>query len=287
MLAEVIGALSGAGIGTLVFKGAHVAETRYSEPWMRQRADTDLLVVPGDVDAAGRVLAACGFRAAIAAVPADVSGARAFVRVSATGREHEIDLHTSVSGDPEVAALFDVDGLMARSVPLPGLHADARAPADEDAILIAAVHLAGHRTSPYHADGEAMAADRRLIWLRDIWLLLSGLPPGSADRVGDLMRRLRIGPLVAGAQTAAESAFGPTGADLGAVGDAGPAVRQLGLGSGARTVRAAARERSFRRIRAFLLAEPDYLHARYGPGWLPVLRVRRVLDGVLRRLAGR
>lgn len=65
-LVEVVGLLSGAGIGSRVLKGAAVAHLDHARPELRSYVDIDVLVRAGDVDGAVRVLTAAGFARTLA-----------------------------------------------------------------------------------------------------------------------------------------------------------------------------------------------------------------------------
>jgi len=60
-LAEVVAALAGAGVQVIVLKGGALAWTVYANPAQRPMVDLDLLLRPGDMDAADAVLESLGF----------------------------------------------------------------------------------------------------------------------------------------------------------------------------------------------------------------------------------
>ena len=62
-LTILLGALGAAGIPVLLLKGAAFG-AGYLEPWLRPRQDTDLLISPSDVAAAGQVLERAGYQPA-------------------------------------------------------------------------------------------------------------------------------------------------------------------------------------------------------------------------------
>lgn len=59
---EAIEALHAAGVNVLMLKGAALARTLYRDGEVRGQQDVDLLVAPGDLDAAGAVLSKLGYR---------------------------------------------------------------------------------------------------------------------------------------------------------------------------------------------------------------------------------
>lgn len=58
---EATGALTGAGIRSILLKGASIAHWLYDEPWMRPYGDIDLLVAPEDWGAASQTLTRLGY----------------------------------------------------------------------------------------------------------------------------------------------------------------------------------------------------------------------------------
>ena len=61
-LIAVLAAFAGAGIGTLLLKGAALAHSHYPEPALRTRCDADVLIRPADHDAAMHLLEGLGYR---------------------------------------------------------------------------------------------------------------------------------------------------------------------------------------------------------------------------------
>ncbi|HEX5635106.1 MAG TPA: nucleotidyltransferase family protein, partial [Gemmatimonadales bacterium] len=113
-------ALDAAGIPVLVTKGTALAYAFYAEPWLRPRADTDLLVRRADVGAAADVLEARGYSRSVAISTGEhVSHQAAFERRDPNGVRHVIDLHWRIANPQVVAGALAFDALRAGSRGIP------------------------------------------------------------------------------------------------------------------------------------------------------------------------
>ena len=158
LLGGALRALRAAGIRALVIKGAALAYTAYSAPWLRPRVDIDLLVHPGDLDPSDTVLREEGW-SRDAEPDHHLASAQRHYRKPIPGQHGQVehlDLHWRPVNPPAFATLPSFDALWLRAVPLPALDAAARTVASDDALLLACVHLAAHHGS---------AVD--LLWLLD------------------------------------------------------------------------------------------------------------------------
>jgi hypothetical protein len=97
--AEVVGELRGAGIEAIVLKGPSFARLLYRSDELRPYVDTDLLVAPGQQDAAADVLSGLGFADPMsrASVHERDDHSRTFRRERA-GTVAEVDLHFTLAG---------------------------------------------------------------------------------------------------------------------------------------------------------------------------------------------
>src|SRR5512132_3549963 len=102
-LGRVANALEAAGIGPIVFKGAALAHTHYSESWLRPRLDADLLVADTDRARAAEVFESLGYDRPPIASGDLVSYQAMFVRTDAFGIEHVVDLHWRMA-NPQLVA---------------------------------------------------------------------------------------------------------------------------------------------------------------------------------------
>jgi len=172
-LREAIAALAGAGVPSLLFKGTALAHTHYPRPELRPRDDTDLLVRPRHAAAAGTVLARLGLAAVPAVEGSRIMRQRLYRARDGDGVLHNLDLHWAVSNSAR-ARSFEPHPLLARSRELPVLAPGARVPCDEDALLLACLHLDAHHASAV-----------RLIWLWDVHLLLGGMSAKARRRAAE------------------------------------------------------------------------------------------------------
>lgn len=154
-LREVLSALSTRGIAVLITKGTALAYDIYSSPDLRPRGDVDLLVARDQAADAIEVFQSLGFQSRM------TSGDEHNVRQVTLARgSHEYDLHWDIANSPLFAPALRFDALLADSISIPPLGADARGLSHGDALLLACIHRVAH-----HHDLE------RLIWLVDIALL--------------------------------------------------------------------------------------------------------------------
>lgn len=107
---EVIRALAAAGIDCMLLKGPAMAHRLYREaPGSRNYGDIDLLVAPGQFDAAGRVLASLGFEDGLAGVRASEAARLAERPWRRAGAAHlVVDLHRGFHHVTDRAAWWDL-----------------------------------------------------------------------------------------------------------------------------------------------------------------------------------
>lgn len=142
-LHEVIRLLNGAGIEPVVLKGGAALLTGlYPDPGDRFLLDLDLLVAEGEIDAAVAALKEAGY-----AVPAELDEVLAGYRLAKhvpplvrPGAPASVEPHRRLLGD-DLPGL-DAAGVIARSLPAPGLPAGAAARILEptDALLFCFAH---------------------------------------------------------------------------------------------------------------------------------------------------
>jgi hypothetical protein len=140
-------ALEADGVRALAYKGPALGVRAYGHLALRTCSDLDLLVTPGDVDAAARVLKAGGYRAAYRFTPAQdalfrrVDGDYPFVHGETGGL---VELHCRVSS-ARFCAELPAAALIARARPVPIGGGEVLAPADDDLFLALCLHGAKHR----------------------------------------------------------------------------------------------------------------------------------------------
>lgn len=160
-LAMLHAAAEAEGVPMLALKGSSLLHTGLWNPGERPMSDIDLLVAPGDMEAADRCIRAAGYtpgvrkRRHLAYEPVGQAAAPAF-------GEHEdnpikIELHTAVA-EPLPRREVDITASLAPRQPRPGLHGYA----SEGALL---------RHLLLHATGNLCLRCARLSQLHDIALL--------------------------------------------------------------------------------------------------------------------
>jgi hypothetical protein len=152
-------ALDARALDVLVVKGAALAITHYAEPWARAMVDIDVIVRPGARDRVVEALVAHGF-VVIPDHTRPLSGdafGETCLTLACGPVEVAFEVHTRL--DKLVARPVDHAAIFARATPAPGLPR-LLLPADEDHVLLLALHAAGHdfRHAPAGADLELLLA---------------------------------------------------------------------------------------------------------------------------------
>lgn len=189
-LSRVIKEFSDAEIVPLVLKGSALAYSKYPNPALRSRCDTDLLISREKRDSAERLLAKLEFTKQYGVAGEVISYEHAFSKTDGFGFTHTIDLHWQVNNAQVFARLFRFEDLLKRSVSLPELDERAIGLSQFDALLLACLHRAAHLEHLSNIGGKDHLQGNRLIWLYDIHLMLSGISRDElavfADRAHDI-----------------------------------------------------------------------------------------------------
>lgn len=283
-LIAVLAAFAGAGIGTLLLKGAALAHSHYPEPALRTRCDADVLIRPTDRDAAMHLLEGMGYRR-----PNAVSGTLVSYEECHSKREgpvdHVIDLHWRINNRQAFARALSFEEAHARSVPVRQLGPSARTLCPPHALLLACMHRAAHLS----IDGPE---GNRLVWLYDIHLLANAMTAGEWRDFAQLcavkeMRRISLDALIATQRTLATAFPGEVVDSLARAGAEELSAAYLDTGR-RRLLLTNLRALGSWRERATLLRESlfppaEYLLARYRAQsrWLlPWWYVRRAAEGM-------
>ena len=196
-LSSVIDAVQQAGAATLLFKGTALAYTHYPHPYVRPRADTDMIVEPGRAALVGAVLERMGYTRAPLITGDMVMYQACYSRTDARRVPHTIDLHWRVSNPQIFAQTFDSDELAASAAAVPALGPAARAVGVIHALAIACIHRVAH-----HADED------RLIWIYDIHLLAEHFTPGDQEEFVSLAAAKQLVAVCADGLALAHQMFG-------------------------------------------------------------------------------
>lgn len=283
-VARVVDALAAAGVAALVFKGTALAYTCYSEPCLRPRLDTDLLIRQEHIETASRIFEGAGFRRALRTSGELVT--HQFTYVSTWhGLSFAFDVHWKISDPQAFADLFSFEELERDAQPVPSLGPAAKALGDAHALLVACTHRVAH-----HYDREI------LIFLYDIDLLARRLNAPAWDRVAAMATAKRIRHVTLRGLDLASTRLGtpipnhvrPALAD-DLTGSTGDEPTRAYLDSGLRKIdilradlRQLGRRDRLRLIREHLLPPPAFVLRSYGQTWrglVPILYLIRVLQG--------
>jgi hypothetical protein len=159
-LGEVLTALAGAGVQSLLLKGVPLAHLVYDAPHQRPSLDTDLLVQASDMTMVRGILSEQSYAPVTAMEGQRVLRQQTFLHSGAGGFTHALDVHWAVSYREPLARAFPFEQLDAAAIPVPGLGTAARTTSLHHAFLLTCTHAAGH-----HAGRD------RLIWWRDLHAL--------------------------------------------------------------------------------------------------------------------
>ena len=175
VLSRIVSALSQCEVRPVIFKGTALAHTLYANPALRARGDTDLIVRPQDRAQVAGALTSHGFQRNSGVSGQFISYQATYTLKTPGSGQHDIDLHWRINNSELLSRLFSYEDLCSKSVPLPRLCSDALAASPVHALLLACMHRAVHKQSPYYVSGEAYYSGDRLIWLYDIHLLARSL----------------------------------------------------------------------------------------------------------------
>jgi len=171
---QVLARLHGAGIATILLKGAALSRLAYADDGVRPMGDADLLVPSGDVHAAARALEALGYLPVLPLGPGLIRS-----RHSASFRDRlgrEIDLHWHVLTEDIGPGADDDFWEASRPIEWRGAPTRVLCPADHVLLLGAHGALGGMNTSPIY-------------WIADVTVLLRR--SGEAMDWGRLQRQAR------------------------------------------------------------------------------------------------
>jgi len=175
VLRGLLAALSKSGIHPVIFKGTALSYSLYTNPALRARGDTDVIVGPQERSRAADVLTSQGFELSTGVTCVEfIIYQASYKRDCAGNGEHHIDLHWRINNYEVLSQLFSYEDLRSKAEPLPRLCTDALAAGPVHALLVACMHRAVHMQSPYYVNGAACYGGDRLIWLYDIHLLARG-----------------------------------------------------------------------------------------------------------------
>lgn len=193
VLNQVLAKLSSIGVSPILFKGSAMAYDLYGLPFLRSRGDTDLIIPYHTRDQVGEALEFLGFSSELGARGDLVSYQAVYSRADPVTCAHVLDLHWRINNSQVLSKLFSYEELNSEARSLPALGPDARAAGPVHALLLACMHRAGHKQTPYFVNDVAYYSGDRLIWLFDIHLLLGELRRSQFDAFLELAERKGLG----------------------------------------------------------------------------------------------
>jgi hypothetical protein len=278
----LLGALLAEGVDALLLKGSALAHVVYAAPYLRPRADIDILICRDELDLAERIFAAQGWMRPTER-DAELSAAqRHYSRPGPAGIPEHLDVHWKIANPQTFANALTFDELRARAVRIPALGPGAWTLCNADALFLACLHRIAHHGD--HLD---------FIWLWDIHLL-SDLSDSGRDHFLMLADRNAMWSVCRRGVELAGELFGTRGADAlsrclseRAAGRAEPSARFIGGTRQATELRADLAALPGWRDRATLLAEhlfpsSAYMRSTYPrcPAvLLPLAYVHRIVRG--------
>ena len=184
-LERVLDSLAGAGVQTLVIKGAALAYEVYPLPWLRPRTDTDLLIRFDDLAGASRLLEANGYlRSSALTSGVLVSHQVAFERIDTHGVHHVIDLHWKIVNPQILADALSFGELWAGRHHVPALGPSASVPSLVASSVLSCIHRLAHHQG-----------QDRLIWLDHLRLLCGRFEPADWDTLEQIARERHVAGL--------------------------------------------------------------------------------------------
>ena len=201
--------LQRASVQVLVIKGAALAYQIYSSPWHRSRADTDLLVQESDLAETVHTLQSLGYEQQISVQGKWINSQRSFKATGQFGVTHVIDLHWRINNSWRLSEALYFDEMWSGRRPVNLLSSAAFTLCDSDALLLAAIHRAGHmRYVAYVVNNVRRYESDFTLWLMDIHLLAGRIAPSDFDRLCQLAVQRRMATYLIDALQCSVDLFG-------------------------------------------------------------------------------
>ena len=183
LTATLVANLKSEDIHPLIFKGTALAYTHYTEPTMRPRGDTDILVTDKEYAQAKDILLSMGF--STSKIPGTYYSVieRDFIWIDDMGMKHYIDLHRKINICPFVANTLTHAHLAQNAIGSNISGQPIKVLGNIDALLIACFHhLKSLKKTYNHAKIDNPLSAYILIWVYDIHLLSCALKPDDWDQ---------------------------------------------------------------------------------------------------------
>ena len=247
---HLLSVMDQAAIPGLLLKGQAIAQWAYPDPSLRASGDIDVLVATRDAaDQLAHRLCESGYE--LFQPSGDLVALEMMLRREvAPGVWVEIDLHCRVINSPLFSERFTFDELMAESIALPRLGANARGLGPAHAFIHACMHWAATL---------AVGAEIRLKWLYDIPAFAKVFTKTDWQHLQQLAVERGLAGVCLGMIEAAQATFG---ADFVAVpGELTAALREAARHESLDVTRL--RDWRYMQLQAFLAQPTARLRARY------------------------
>lgn len=155
-LTRMTGLLEAAGVQVLAWKGPALAAIAYQDAGLRQCADLDLLVRPGQIDEAIAVLTRNGYQEQTVETGGHTRN------LERTAPKVVMEVHQMVV-QPYFPVPLEVEALLVTRTKVSTLAGSIPVPAPEELLLLLCIHGAKH-------------VWERWIWICDVWLLIRANP---------------------------------------------------------------------------------------------------------------
>ena len=296
VLTKIVAELARNSIYPVIFKGTALAYSLYANPLLRARGDTDFIVRPQEREHVDEALTSLGFKRNMAVSGEFISYQASYTLQAADSSHHDIDLHWRINNSELLSRLFAYEDLRSTAVPLPDLCSDALAASPVHALLVACMHRAVHKQSPYYVNGVAHYSGDRLIWLYDIHLLARSFTSADWHEVLSLSRHKGLSSVVLEGLQRARMCFHtripesvvaaleePGAGERVTMYLSASKLRQLWMNFSA--IDSVANQLRF--MRELVFPPAAYMRSKYPhaqSAWLPWLYARRALGGISKRL---
>ena len=177
VLSELLDALASMGIVSIILKGTGVAYEYYSNPVLRTRGDTDLLITKTDLPACRAELASRGFIHGFGFqdVSDELKLQEPWSLRCKYNTLHVIDLHWQVMDSAALENVLTYTDCITNVSKLPRLSAHALTLNRTIMLIHTLLHRASHIIWPYKVGNKKFYGGDRLIWAFDIKLLCEAM----------------------------------------------------------------------------------------------------------------
>lgn len=205
-IVAVLDDLGAAGADTVVLKGTALAYSVYSDPALRRRGDSDIMVTGIPRERVRAILARRGFFSTGDVMPLQES----WSLCTDYGFDHTIDVHWQFKSSPEVSACLARIIPSAETTPLPKMGSNAVGLNAVDNLFMVAINRESHRVFGIQNGVDKTFDNDRLIWAVDFDLLTRAFTQADWDRVPVLAAKAGCSAIILDALLFAQRTIGTT-----------------------------------------------------------------------------